>query len=1343
LVGRGAHVAENNLTLRHNSRSFFASSCGDDFRPQDITQFKLLGKTLTFEVDLSRVGCACNLALYLVSAPALDTHGKPIKGAGDYYCDANKVGGQWCPEVDIMEANNHAFQATPHKCDPPVDGHHYVACDRSGCAQNTKDMDHAFGPGSDFTIDTKHSFNVSTTFLAKYGTLASMTTTLRQGNRKVVLDHANCQASYLSQLSDAMATGMSVVTSYWGGEAKTMSWMDMPPCGSQSCGGSNAGDGVISGIAVMDAFSHESESPVESAPRPEPVTSSLAVGGVDGRLYVAGHGGKVVNDRLSLWHNARTFMVSSDRTGLDPHDITQFRLLGKTFTFEVDLSSVGCACNLALYLVSAPALDMDGKPIRGAGEYYCDANKVDGQWCPEVDIMEANNHAFQATPHKCDAPVNGHHYTACDRGGCAQNTKDIANAYGPGSSFTIDTRHPFNVSTAFLERSQTLVGMITTLRQGGRSVVLDHANCQASYLAQLSNAMSAGMSLIMSYWGDAASTMSWMDMPPCGQQSCSAGHVGQGVISGIAVQNFVSKAEQVHSSLPATTLKPSSLHDCNIDLATWEDWHDAKKHWCCQNKYLGCPQDKAVTGVTTHQVVGLIRWVNHVDMCIASSSLTPSSGTNVVILACQLDDARQIFHRDAAGDIHFGAHPNMCISILADEARNGVSIQLRTCTRTGGNQQFNFPSKDMKIRWTNSPHMCLDVTNHRTEAWTPLQLWECLGDDSDQVFAWQLAPLPVPLEEHHALSTVAPTAGPSTERYNCFAQLATWETSWHPGQQTWCCREKYLGCANDKTGSSSTDAHIVGPIRWSNHADKCLTVPSTYADQKSNIVLSACKGVHDDAKQIFRKEGDGRIHWGADPDLCLSVHDNLRPDGMPIQLKACVSDGDAQQFDFPSHDMKIHWTSHPELCVNVQDHTTANENPIAFGRCMDDDTNQVFSWQRAAAEPPTGLSLPSGAAREREFDCEASFSDWRTSWTLRKRAWCCRHYGRGCSPTAAPSTQVTFGPPTTTPGPTTTTTLYFDCVMGFAQWEVGWSEQKKRWCCEAEKRGCPSTTHEDHYDCTIWFPGSEEHWKPEHRAWCCEFRGNGCTRAWHAESLPKPATKMDSAPAAKPETLGDVSDRTYDCNFGYEHWEQLWSQGQMAWCCHRMGRGCVKPTPAPTSSGLGSWNPAPAPASGGLGSWNPAPAPASGLGKWDAAPDSSSASVSMLHTTSPPVTPPKHDCLSGYAQRDEAWSAEKRHWCCQHRGLGCAPRHWSPWHSASSGKFQEMGLVSASSAGGSPAYVLAVAIAAGAVGGVGAVALIVRRGWSLIDDAVSQEAEVGAAPGQEVRLLVGDDAFRT
>jgi hypothetical protein len=80
----------------------------------------LLGSYIQYDIDLSESHCSCNAAFYLVSMPGYDSNGNPDPAQGkDYYCDANQVGGNYCPEMDIMEANQYAFAITPHTCNSP------------------------------------------------------------------------------------------------------------------------------------------------------------------------------------------------------------------------------------------------------------------------------------------------------------------------------------------------------------------------------------------------------------------------------------------------------------------------------------------------------------------------------------------------------------------------------------------------------------------------------------------------------------------------------------------------------------------------------------------------------------------------------------------------------------------------------------------------------------------------------------------------------------------------------------------------------------------------------------------------------------------------------------------------------------------------------------------------------------------------------------------------------------------------------------------------------------------------------------------------------------------------
>lgn len=103
----------------NGERLYLGTSCdvnGD--KPWDnLLNVKPLGKILSYTVDLSSAGCNCNAALYLVSmAQQRAFKSKKATCKGDpTYCDANSVCGSKCSEIDLMEANNHAFVSTLHK----------------------------------------------------------------------------------------------------------------------------------------------------------------------------------------------------------------------------------------------------------------------------------------------------------------------------------------------------------------------------------------------------------------------------------------------------------------------------------------------------------------------------------------------------------------------------------------------------------------------------------------------------------------------------------------------------------------------------------------------------------------------------------------------------------------------------------------------------------------------------------------------------------------------------------------------------------------------------------------------------------------------------------------------------------------------------------------------------------------------------------------------------------------------------------------------------------------------------------------------------------------------------
>jgi hypothetical protein len=206
--------------------------------------------------------------------------------------------------------------------------------------------------------------------------------------------------------------------------------------------------------------------------------------------------------------DSRSYFASNCTAG--HYDFKQYvalNLLGKTMRYTTDLSGAGCGCNAAFYLTS---MRQNERPSQ-CFDYYCDANNVCGESCAEIDIQEANQRAWHSTLH-----------TATDHGGVGagygggdswDGPRDwTSQQYGPGAG-CIDTSKPFVVAVSFPTDAQgQLAAMEVQLSQpSGRLPPCPLSVRVGSYsgMAELSRAMAAGMTPIVSYWSD--NNMLWMD----------------------------------------------------------------------------------------------------------------------------------------------------------------------------------------------------------------------------------------------------------------------------------------------------------------------------------------------------------------------------------------------------------------------------------------------------------------------------------------------------------------------------------------------------------------------------------------------------------------------------------------------------------------------------------------------------------------------------------------------------------------------------------------------------------------------------------------------------------------
>lgn len=217
----GKVLVANGVIPQMKGRAYFANSCtAGPYSRSEYVGMHLLGKTLTYQVDLSGASCGCNAALYLTSMRQSGGN----SSCKDYYCDAAKVCGLGCAEIDIQEANTHAWFSTLHVADDIAGlGGGY------GATRSTWNASQ-YGVGGG-CIDTARPFSVTASFpIDSNGSLAALAVTLSQVGKPCPLSvridsYSPFGRSGLDELTIALRAGMTPIVSYWGAD-EDLQWMD-------------------------------------------------------------------------------------------------------------------------------------------------------------------------------------------------------------------------------------------------------------------------------------------------------------------------------------------------------------------------------------------------------------------------------------------------------------------------------------------------------------------------------------------------------------------------------------------------------------------------------------------------------------------------------------------------------------------------------------------------------------------------------------------------------------------------------------------------------------------------------------------------------------------------------------------------------------------------------------------------------------------------------------------------------------------------------------------------------------------------------------------------------------
>jgi len=343
--------------------------------------------------------------------------------------------------------------------------------------------------------------------------------------------------------------------------------------------------------------------------------------------------------RLMPHMGARAYFAGACTAGT--YNNTQYmalNLLGRSLTFTADLRGAGCGCNAALYLVS---MRQNRQPST-CHDYYCDANKVCGVSCAEIDIMEANMFSWHTTLHT----AHDHNGVGSGYGGGDgyNGPRDWTGPqYSPRSS-CIDTTLPFQVAASFpVDGQGKMSALEVKLTQAGRSCSVSARVDGYAGFGELTAALSMGMTPVVSYWS--SDEMLWMDgkgsdgQGPCERDNAKACAdsvkfydfsiqpiTGEGAYPGGAPSTtqplffagqgpdgrapsttmdprkvrgghklLMEVADKIEKSVEAHTTTSKITFDCHSGVSNWQyGWSDMKKAACCKVVNIPCP-----AGVTT------------------------------------------------------------------------------------------------------------------------------------------------------------------------------------------------------------------------------------------------------------------------------------------------------------------------------------------------------------------------------------------------------------------------------------------------------------------------------------------------------------------------------------------------------------------------------------------------------------------------------------------------------------------------------------------------------------------------------------------------------------------------
>lgn len=696
-------------------------------------------------------------------------------------------------------------------------------------------------------------------------------------------------------------------------------------------------------------------------------------------------------------------------------------------------------------------------------------------------------------------------------------------------------------------------------------------------------------------------------------------------------------------------------YDCEQELEQWESrWSDNQKRWCCENKNLGCLAlewssepyhcQEGLKDWKTKWSKGKKKWCCHFDN-----------------LGCEEEE------QEEGHDIEKAPSSSSSLVVTSDKFGSSSSTAPPTTLEPHDCQNelscWESTWSDSKKSWC-CEHYHLGCASVVADATTTTAAQATTSPMTTTISAAtaakiQNAPEAQPAESEEATTTAEGvhnlTVGEDggDPPYECREYAGdvdddNSQEAWPAEQQAWCCQHELKGCTTCDTVCfvNSIAASCRSRIAWlkthqfkSEDENSCTSAHSNVL--KECAVCSRCD--LDDGCPAKSSASMVAYHCepGEDNELeswpvakqqwcCRHNGKGCPSTATMTTTKAYDCIDGVQQWQTQWDHAKRTW-----CCKTSQIGCTGCDRNCALqgfsASCRDridwlknhdfadlehsctSSRTVVLDQCNSCSECSVEDACPARSSRPLH-DCDEDLQNWRRAWSQEKTRWCCQSEAKGCEEWAT----------------NTADDEVFDCKADVENGERHWSVAKRTWCCAHEMLGCPQT-----FDCKKDLSSWRSLWAKEKTTWCCENEGLGCQeldlapfepydcksertswtpgqRAWccshHAMGCEATQAEGDG------HGRGEQENRSvhYDCKVGVLHWADRWPAEKQQWCCKRFMLGC--------------------------------PTIVEELG---------AATKAIQSTTSSPPTSASYDCLLGFANWRNAWNHEKAAWCCEHQLRGC------------------------------------------------------------------------------------------